>query len=108
MLRIIPLSDAQELITRKAVRLAEAEGVVAPILEEVRRRGDEALFEYARHFDGFSGTDVRVPVSELDSAAAQVSPEFRSALKTAAANIAEYARLRVCWRDTPRAGVLTR
>src|SRR6202171_5641592 len=95
MLRIIPLSDAQELITRKAVRLAEAEGVVAPILEGVRRRGDEALFEYARHFDGFSGTDVRVPASEVDAAVAQISLEFRSALETAAANITEYARLQM-------------
>jgi histidinol dehydrogenase len=114
MLRIIPLSDAQELITRKAVRLAEAEGVVAPILEEIRRRGDEALFEYARRFDGFTGTDVRVPASDLDAAAAQVSPEFRSALETAAANIAEYARLQmpketsVTFADGRRLGQMVR
>ena len=55
MLRIIRLSEAQGFVTRKAVRLAEAEQVVAPILDAVRARGDEAVLEYARKFDGFEG-----------------------------------------------------
>ena len=42
MLRILPLDQAQTFITRKAVRLAEAEQTVAPILDAVRKRGDEA------------------------------------------------------------------
>ena len=41
----------EEFIARKAVRLAEAEAIVAPILDAVRKRGDEALLEYARKFD---------------------------------------------------------
>ena len=53
--RIIPLNEAQSFVTRKAVRLAEAEQVVAPILEAVRKRGDEAVLEYARKFDGLEG-----------------------------------------------------
>ena len=56
MLRILPLRDAQIFITRKAVRLAEAEAIVAPILEAVRKRGDEAVLEYARKFDGLEGS----------------------------------------------------
>ena len=47
MLRILPLAEAQSFITRKTVRLAEAEQVVAPILDAVRSRGDEAV--PARH-----------------------------------------------------------
>ncbi len=58
MLRIVNLDQAQSFITRKAVRLAEAEQVVAPILEAVRERGDEAVLEYARKFDGFAGGDA--------------------------------------------------
>ena len=42
MLRILPFNEAQGFITRKTVRLAEAEQVVAPILDAVRKRGDEA------------------------------------------------------------------
>ena len=34
--------------------MAEAEAVVRPILEAVRKRGDRALLEYARKFDGLT------------------------------------------------------
>src|SRR5258708_2578652 len=93
MLRIIFLDQAQRFITRKAVRLAEAEQIVAPILENVRKRGDEAVLEYARKFDGLEGADLAVPQSQLKSAADRVSTEFRKALVTAAENIREYAGL---------------
>jgi histidinol dehydrogenase len=92
MLRIVELSEAQAFVTRKAMRLAEAERVVAPILEAVRERGDEALLEYARKFDQFSGASVRVAAEEFDVA---VSPAFIEAAQTAAANIREYARMQM-------------
>ncbi len=86
MLRILHYSDAQDLITRKAVRLAEAERIVAPILHEVRTRGDAALLEYARKFDGFEGHDVRIKPAAID-----VSQAFVDAVETASANIRAYA-----------------
>ena len=52
-MRILDLKTPAGLITRKSVRLEEAEQIVAPILEDVRKRGDAALLEYARKFDGF-------------------------------------------------------
>ncbi len=55
MIRILDYKDAAGLITRKTVRLEEAERIVAPILDDVRKRGDRALLEYARKFDGFHG-----------------------------------------------------
>lgn len=95
MLRIIPLDQAQELITRKALRLAEAESIVAPIIENVRRRGDAALLEYARKFDQLSSNDVIVPRSEWQAARKRVSPEFLSARDVAARNIREYAQMQM-------------
>jgi histidinol dehydrogenase len=99
MLRIIPLSEAQGFVTRKAVRLAEAEAVVAPILEAVRERGDAAVLEYARKFDGFEGTTFSVP-----TVGSRVSQEFLDAIETAADNILEYAEMqlpRETWVDFP-------
>lgn len=104
MLRILPLEEAQNFITRKALRLAEAEQTVAPILEAVRKRGDEAVLEYARKFDSLEGNSLRVAESELCDAEARVSPAFRAALETAAQNIREYAQLqlpRENWVDFP-------
>ncbi len=92
MLRILDINDAQALITRKQVRLAEAEQVVAPILEAVRQRGDEALFEYARKFDQLPGNDVRVSQMEFAKAASRVTPAFLEAMQVATANIRDYAQ----------------
>ncbi len=104
MLRILSLHEAQSFITRKTVRLAEAEQVVAPILDAVRKRGDEAVLEYARKFDRLGGSSLTVSAGDWQAAEASVSSEFRAALETAAANIREYARLqlpRETWTEFP-------
>src|ERR1700676_3127043 len=95
MLRILPLDQAQAFITRKAIRLAEAEQIVAPILDAVRKRGDEAVLEYARKFDNLTGSDVRIRPAEWRAAESNVTPEFMAALDTAAKNIREYAELQL-------------
>ncbi len=86
MIRILDYKDAAGLITRKAARFDEAERVVAPIMEGVRKRGDAALMEYARKFDGFTGDSVRMRVE------GSLTREMQSAVETAAANIREHAR----------------
>jgi histidinol dehydrogenase len=99
MLRILDINDAQDLFTRKAVRLAEAEKVVAPILEGVRQRGDAALIEYARRFDGLDLKQVRVPEADL---AVPLGAEFLRAVEIAAKNIRAYAEMQLpCekWMD---------
>jgi histidinol dehydrogenase len=99
MLRILPLNEAQSFITRKKVRLAEAEQVVAPILDAVRKRGDEALLEFARKFDKLEGSSFTIQPSEWHAAESRVTPEFYAAIDTAAKNIREYATLQLP-RDT--------
>jgi histidinol dehydrogenase len=89
MIRILDHKDAATLLTRKTQRLNDAERIVAPILDDVRRRGDAALLDYARKFDGFEGSSVRInPQGSL-------TPEFERAVFTAAANIRDYARFQL-------------
>ena len=97
MIRIIKSEDADALLRRRAARMDAAEAVVRPILEAVRRRGDRALMEYARKFDGLERRTVRVSEEELAAARRRLRPEFRSAVRTAAANIRDFAR-----RQLPR------
>jgi histidinol dehydrogenase len=99
MLRILPLHEAQRFIALKTVRLAEAEQIVAPILEAVRERGDEAVLEYARKFDCLDSDSLTVPASDWHAAESRVTPEFYAAIETAATNIREYAALQLP-RDT--------
>jgi histidinol dehydrogenase len=93
MLRVVRSSHMGRLLARRKARLGEAEDVVRPILEAVRKRGDRALLEYARKLDGFTGTSVRVPESELTAAAARLPAAFRAAVRTSAANIRRFAQL---------------
>ena len=90
-MRILESKQVGRLLTRKAARFAEAEVVVRPILEAVRQRGDRALVEYARQFDGLTRNTVRVPERELAAARKQLSREFKDAITAAGANIIQYA-----------------
>ena len=90
-MRILQSGQIGRLLARKAARLTEAEAVVRPILEAVRRRGDRALMEYARQFDGLARKSVRVPQPELAAARARLTPAFVRAVTIAAANIRAYA-----------------
>jgi len=91
VIRILQSKDIGRLLARKAARFTEAEGTVRPILEAVRKDGDRALLEYARKFDRLERRSVRVPESELRSAAGSLDQEFRRAVETAAANIRRFA-----------------
>ena len=54
MLDIIRSSDTKalgKLLRARTTTLAEAEAVVRPILEDIRRHGDRALLRYAKKFD---------------------------------------------------------
>ncbi len=96
-MRILDRQSVSRLLARRGARMAEAEAVVRPILDAVRRRGDRALLEYARRFDGFTGRSVRVPEKDLRAAQRSLTPEFRAAVETAARNIRAFAE-----RQTPR------
>ena len=85
MIRILEQNETESLQRRNPDKLREAEKVVAPILADVRERGDRALLEYARKFDGFTGESVRVPV------AGSLTPQLRAAAEIAARNIRQYA-----------------
>jgi len=91
MIRILKSTDAGRLLARRSARMADAEEVVRPILEAVRKRGDKGLLEYARKFDGLTRKTVRVPEAELSAAADRLTPQFLSAVEVATHNIRRYA-----------------
>ncbi len=95
MIRIVESTAAAGLLRRRAARLNEAEQIVRPILEDVRKRGDKALMEYARRFDHLTRTSVAIPQTELDAAAGRLSPQFRRAVRTSVKNVRAFARLQL-------------
>lgn len=91
MIRIVDSSQAAKLLDRRAARLNEAEKIVRPILDAVRKRGDKALIEYAKKFDKFDRKTVRVPEKELAEAAERLPAAFRDAVTISAKNVRAYA-----------------
>jgi histidinol dehydrogenase len=79
---------------------------VAAIVSTVKRRGDRALLQYARRFDGLQ-QPLEVSREEIEDGAARVSPSVRGALAAAARNIQKVARRQrpVQWRLTTAPGV---
>ena len=68
---------------------ADVAKVVAAILAAVRERGDDALIEYTRAFDGFEleARSLAIERAEVDAAVASVPRETARALERAAARI---------------------
>ena len=95
MIRILEANQAEKILARRTARLEEAEAVVKPILEAVRKKGDKALIDYARKLDKLDRDTVLVPQAELQAAAQELRPEFRNAVKVASNNIRGYARLQM-------------
>jgi histidinol dehydrogenase len=92
MIRIVQSTEVGRILARKAARFTEAEEAVRPILENVRKRGDKAVMEYARQFDRCERKSLRVTPAELEEAQGSLSKEFRAAVKAASANIRAFAK----------------
>lgn len=104
MIRILPAASARRLLARRRRRLTAAERAVAPIVAAVRARGDAAVREYARRFDGFAGGPLCVDPALCAAARDRLSPALVAALRRAEANIRQYARAqlpRPWMRDYP-------
>ncbi|MGW0734577.1 histidinol dehydrogenase [Streptomyces sp. NPDC002851] len=74
-------SALRDLLPRAEFDVAAALDKVRPICEDVHHRGDAALIEYAKKFDGVELERVRVPAEALDRALAELDPDVRAALE---------------------------
>jgi len=98
-------------VARRKVRQLEARGsdleslepAVRNIIADIRKTGDRALRIYAEKWDGLKANEaLRVSQAELETAWAMSAPEFKSALRLAAARIRRFCiaqRLRE-WQRT--------
>ncbi len=86
------LSEIQvsDLCRRNPVGDPELLKVCGRIFSAVEERGDEAVREYTRRFDGAEIGDARVARTEFDSALGKVPPARLEALQRAASNIRKF------------------
>ena len=68
---------------------------VKQIISDVRSQGDAALSRYNEKFGGVPAASFRVTDEELEQALGGISPELRTAIEKAAANIKRFAELQL-------------
>lgn len=83
---------------------------VQAIVEDVKERGDEALFEYTRRFDGaeLDADNVRVTEAEIREAMEQVEQGLLAVMRTSMENIRRYheKQRRNSWFDAQPDGTI--
>ncbi len=96
---MIKILDAKEVsleeILIRDYEMPDVSDTVSVIISDVRKRGDAALIEYGKKFEGADLTSLELSRAERDVALAQVEPAFLEILKEAAGNIRAYHQKQV-------------
>ena len=96
MIKIMKYGEvAADEIFARAESTVNVESIVAEIIENVRKNGDKALFEYCEKFDKAKLTALQVTQAEIDEAFASVEPQFLEILRKAAENIRKFHQRQV-------------
>lgn len=96
MIKIMKYGDvpAEEIFAR-GTAATDVSGIVSDIIEDVKKRGDEALLYYCEKFDKAKLSSLEVTAEEIEEAFSLVEPEFIEILKKAAENIREFHKAQV-------------
>lgn len=96
MIKIMKYGDvpAEEIFAR-GTAATNVSGIVSDIIEDVKKRGDEALLYYCEKFDKAKLSSLEVTAEEIEEAFSLVEPEFIEILKKAAENIREFHKAQV-------------
>ncbi len=96
------------LLNRNPGSYSEYENIVNEIIENVKKNGDKALFEYTSKFDkcDINAGSIRVTKEEIQKAYSLLDPKFVEVMKKSAENIRVFheKQKRNTWIDTKEDG----
>ena len=90
MIKIFRDYAVSDILSRKIDDYGEYEEVVKGILADVRARGDEALKEYGKKFDGAELDSLEVTEEEFAAAEGALSEDYKRVVRASAENIAAF------------------
>jgi histidinol dehydrogenase len=106
-----PRNEWKQLVQRPYVDNSAVLAAVSGVLAGIKERGDEALLEYARKFDGFVPASIQVNEEEISEAIQNLDPHLKEAIEQAKKNIEAFHRTQLhteepmetmpgirCWR----------
>jgi len=114
LIRTTDLAAREEMLAKMKSRSVafdqELLNAVSAIIDEVRQRGDEALFDYTRRFDGVDlpRGQLRLDETDLHRSAAKVDFKVIDALREAVRNIRVFHERQIegSWEYSPAPGVV--
>ena len=96
------------LLNRNPGSYGEYEETVNGIINDIRKNGDKALFEYTEKFDKcvIDASSIRITKEEIEEAYRALDPEFVEVMKRSAENIRAFheKQKRNTWIDTKEDG----
>ena len=115
-MRIIKLSNEtkksilDDLLKRSPNNYSQYEATVNEIIDNVRSKKDQALFDYTLKFDKFAlnAENIKVTRAEIDEAYAQLDAKLIEVIKKSAENIRAFhaKQLRNSWFDAKEDGTI--
>ena len=99
-----------DLLKRSPNSYGEFESRVNDIIQNVREKRDEAIFEYTLKFDGatIDQDNIRVTEEEIKEAYEQVDPKLLDVIRKALVNIRDYhaKQKQYSWFDSDESGII--
>ena len=100
----------ENLLKRSPNSYGEFESRVNDIIQNVREKRDEAIFEYTLKFDGatIDQDNIRVTEEEIKEAYEQVDPKLLDVIRKALVNIRDYhaKQKQYSWFDSDESGII--
>ncbi|TVQ19390.1 MAG: histidinol dehydrogenase [Bacteroidetes bacterium] len=91
-----PRAAWEELLKRPAIDAEYLDQAVEDIFFAVKRKGDQALRDFTRTFDGVQLEELQVPAADIEKSGSLVSPELQKAIQNAAENIRKFHAAQRC------------
>ncbi len=100
----------EDLLKRSPSSYGKFEDAVSEIVNNVKKKGDEALFAYTKEFDKaeLNKDNVIVTQEEIDEAYAEVDDELLAVMRRALVNIRSFheKQKRQSWFDAEKSGII--
>lgn len=89
-------STWKELLKRPSIDSEYLDQAIEDIFFAVNRKGDQALIDFTRAFDGVEMGDIKVSTEDVEAAASMIGEPLKNAISVAAENISKFHRAQQC------------
>ena len=85
-----PAETRQKIFRRSETDIDSVKAVVAPIIDDVRKNGDEALIRYAKKFDKADVANIKATEEDFANARNKLDDKLKDAIKLCADNVRKF------------------